>query len=109
MKKFLPLLFVVIITISCKKKTYSYTAKVYQQNSILGDVMIDSIQAENDFNGYANGLSYYLTCKRVDKDTKNGNVTGFDVYDQNGINLKDKLTKHQIDSAEIMFKDLEKQ
>lgn len=104
MKKLLPLLFLLAV-VSCKDKTYAYTAKVYQENSIMGDVMIDSIQAESDFSGYANGYSYFLTCKKVDKDTKIGNVTGFDVYDQNGVNLKNKLTNHQIDSAVNMFKD----
>ena len=98
MKKIFLLLLLLNI-FSCKDKTYPYVVKIYQENTLLGDVSTDEIQAKDDIDGYFMGISYYFTYKAVIKGTKHGTVTGFDVYDQNGVNLKYKLNKHQMDSV----------
>ena len=95
MKKIL-LLVVSIALYSCDK---TYTAKVYEENEILGNITNkDDFKAKDDIEGYFQGAAYYLSFKKLAERLKHGNVTGFDVYDENGINLNSKLNKHQTDS-----------
>ena len=85
-----------IILCSCGK---TYTAKVYENNYISGSTTSEDVfKADNDQVGYYQGSAYYLSFKNLIEKTNRGTVTGFDVYDENGVNLKFKLSKHQIDS-----------
>jgi hypothetical protein len=61
---------------SCKDNTRRYVANIYQENTLLGDVSIDTIRAKDDLDGYFIAVSYYLTYKTIIKGTKHGLLTG---------------------------------
>lgn len=100
MRKFTLITIVVISMVSCKAK-HPYTAKVYLDSTQLPDNVMtdDKIKAEDDFNGYMEGVAFFLVCKKALKESKMAVVTDFDVFDENGVNLKYKLTPKEIDSA----------
>jgi len=92
-------IFLLVVSIALYSCDKAYTAKVYEENEILGDITNkDDFKAKDDIDGYFQGAAYYLSFKKMAETSKHGNVTGFDVYDENGINLKSKLNKHQTDS-----------
>jgi len=94
MKRYLPLLLILIA--GCSKPQKVYIAKVYQ-TGILG-MSVDTIKSETDSHAYLEGGAFFIGCKTVDSVTKIGIATGFDVYDSDGVSLKFKLPPHQIDS-----------